>query len=248
MKKEKSIHLNKFWLTEQQSLLYQIWLQLWPAPVSRIARTAGIHRVTAYNTLKELIRKGFASTTKKWNTSYYQMVHPSAIYQKLEQTRDEFGVLQPFLESLISENNKNFNVQTFQWFEWICTLYMQLISSTTPLKAFLWVDHMDEEIKQWLYDIYLPKRLAQKNTNQVIVSKTDENLYFADSNNVPLTEVCVIQDKLFDLDCEIVLFDEDKILIATLETNNLSGILIESTALHSSLNNIHSLLWRILKK
>lgn len=239
------IDLSSFWLTDNQSKLYQIWLQYGSRTVSFLASKLWFHRVLTYNTLQELLRLGYCTSITKGNTGYYSMVDPQFIKEKIEQKLASFDSILPQLQALHAESQGAFTIKLFQGREWIKALYDEVTHSHTNLKAFLGADHIDPEVEKYLYDVYLPKRLSAGIHSQAIVSDTDANRYFADSNNVPQTETLIIPVTTFDLDCEIILFDKKKILVATLSTDEMSWLLIESKNLYKSLENIFDLLWSV---
>lgn len=240
--------LSPYWLTSNQSLVYQIWLQYWTRQVTTLARFCGLHRVLTYNTLQELCKMGLATTINKWSTGYYTMQNPSALKEKLQEKLSLFDAILPSLQGMIKQSSGGFQVQSFAWIEWLKTLYDFLPHSKTDLKSFLWADHIQTEFRDYLYNIYLPKRLSRGIHLRAIVSLTEHNKHFADAEVVPQTETLIIPDNLFDLNSEIILFDEDKILIASMSETEMSGLLIQSKNLFFSLEQIFELLWRMYKK
>jgi hypothetical protein len=148
----------------------------------------------------------------------------------------------------VKQSGDGFKVQSYQGVEAMKSLYDLVPQSKTNLKAFLGADHIDPAFRTYLYEVYLPKRLAKGLWSRAIVSKTDHNEYFANSEKVPQTEVLIIPDPLFDLSSEIILFDETKILIACMSPTEMSGLLIESGNLYSTLEQIFELLWRVYKR
>ena len=72
--------LESIGLDTKEAQLYLTGLQLGTAPASDYAKAAGINRVTAYNTLEELVQKGIctkvkkvrASGTRRWRRSIWR--------------------------------------------------------------------------------------------------------------------------------------------------------------------------------
>lgn len=239
-----TIDLTPYGLSENQSMLYQTWLQMGTRAVTPLARQSGMHRVLTYNTLQELCKMWLCTCMTLGNTGYYSMLEPKMLRNKLQEKVQVFDMLLPSLEWLIKYSGDGFKVQTYQWLEWMKTLYDHLVHSTTNFKSFLWADHIDPVFRAYLYDIYLPKRLAKWIKSSAIVSKTEHNANFADQEKVPLTAVVMIDDPLFDLSSEIVLFDNEKILVASLSSTEMSWLLIQSKNLYTTLEQIFDLLWR----
>lgn len=242
------LDLTEFGLTPNQSLLYQKWLQHGTRQVTALARFTGMHRVLAYNTLQELCKMGLATCVERGWTGYYSMVDPTAMQEKLQDKLKNFTFILPSLQQIVKQWWWSFHTQLFIWIEWLKTLYDLVPASKTNLKAFLGADHIEPELRDYLYKVYLPKRLSRGLWSRSIVSQTDHNKEFADAEAVPQTDVLIIPDPLFDMSSEIILFDEDKILIASMSETEMSGILIQSKNLYSTLENVFDLIWRLYKK
>lgn len=240
--------LTAYGLTSNQSLIYQKWLQYWTRQVTALARFCGLHRVLTYNTLQELSRMGLCTCIERWWTGYYTMVDPSILQEKLKEKVQTFWSLLPSLQQMIKQSGASFHVQSFVWMEWLKTLYNYVSHSKTNLKGFLGTDHISPEFREYLYSVYLPKRISNGIRLRAIISQTDHNQHFADTKIVPQTETLIIPDNLFDLNSEIILFEEDKILITSMSETEMSGLLIQSKNLFFSLEQIFELLWRIYKK
>lgn len=241
------IDLTPYGLSDNQSTLYQIWLQMGTRAVTPLARQAGIHRVLAYNTLQELCKMWLCACMTVGNTGYYSMIEPKMLRNKLQEKVQIFDMILPSLEWLIKHSGDGFKVHSYQWLEWMKTLYDHLIHSTTDFKSFLWADHIDPIFRTYLYEVYLPKRVAKWIKSRAIVSMTEYNAEFANQEKVPLTEVVVVTDPMFDLSSEIVLFDHEKILIACLSSTEMSWLLIQSKNLHTTREQIFDLLRRTYK-
>lgn len=234
--------LSSFWLTRNQSLVYQTWLQEWSKAASALARACWIHRVLTHNILQELISLGLATCVMQKNVGIYTMVPPAVLHHRLLEKAEAFHSLLPHLNNLIKNSSQEFKIQAYKWTEWLKTLYTILLSSSTDFKAFLGIDHIEPEFRSYLVDVYLPKRIAKWIKSRTIVSDTVRNKTFADKKKVPLTEVLIIPDTSFNLANEIVLFDWDKILIASMSDTEMSGILIQSPKLHFTMEHIFELI------
>jgi predicted transcriptional regulator len=138
--------LTPYGLTQNQSLVYQKWLQYGTRQVTTLARFCGLHRVLTYNTLQELCKMGLATCVMKWWTGLYTMIDPSILGEKLKEKIQSFGSILPSLQSMIKQQWWSFQVQSFVWMEWLKTLYDFVTHSKTHLKAFLWADHIDGRV------------------------------------------------------------------------------------------------------
>lgn len=241
---ENYIDLTPYGLTKNQSHLYQVWLQVGMRSVSALARHTGMHRVLCYSTLKELCSQWICTHMDIWKTWYYTMVPPYILQEKLQNKVTSFSTIIPLLQTPSLHISWAFVAQEYKWIEALKSLYDLVPNSSTDLKLFLWADHIEAEFREYLYNVYLPKRIAKGLHAKAIVPSTAANRRYANTKTVAQTEVLLIPDELFNLNSEIILFDTSKILIACMSPTEMSWLLIQSKNLYSSLEHIFDLLRR----
>lgn len=239
---KNALVLETFWLTTNESIVYQSWLQVGTRPVSAIARQAWLHRVVTYDTLKQLCKKWLCTCITKGKTWRYTMQAPETLKTILQEKMQHFDTILPQLQAMMHMQWGGFSVQLFQWFTWLQRLYDLIAHSSTQLKAFLGAEHIDPTFRDYLYDTYLPVRIKNWIHVKGICSHTSHDKTFANKDIVPQTEVIMIDHTLFNLACEIVLFDNNKISLWALASHEMSGVLIESEGLFKSLESIHNLI------
>jgi len=170
------------------------------------------------------------------------MQDPNILHQQLLEKADAFGNLLPSLQATLLQSSGSFRVQVFQGLDGMKTLYSHLLCSSTDFKAFLGADHIEPHFREYLYTVYLPKRIERKIKSKTLISQTNENMRFADKKYVPLTETRMISSSIFNPLNEIILFDTNKIVFASLSPSEMSGILIESQNTYTTLEQIFDLL------
>ncbi len=234
--------LTAFDLTPNQSRLYQAGLLIWSRSVSTYAKYTGLKRVLTFNVLQELCSKGLATCVTIWKTGYYAMQDPKMLHQQLLEKADAFWNLLPSLQSMLLQSSWSFRVQVFQWIDGMKTLYNHLLDTKTDFKAFLGADHIEPHFREYLYSVYLPKRLERKIKSKTIVSQTAANTHFAKTAS-PLTEARILNTSVFDPTNEIILFDGNKIVFANLSSSEMSGVLMESSNTYTTIEQIFDILW-----
>lgn len=84
--------------------MYTALLGMGEGGASSIAKKAGSHRVTTYNTLENLEEKGFLQKTKKNGVLFYIPVDPQAI---LDRAEDNYRAAKGLVPELINLKNKH---------------------------------------------------------------------------------------------------------------------------------------------
>jgi hypothetical protein len=150
----------------------------------------------------------------------------------------------PGLNAMVQYSSHDFRVEVFEWIEWVKRLYLKVLDSSTDLRSWTGTDHMDPELREWLYDVYVPQRVEKWLRSSIISTDTQLNKKLSDTDKLPSTRVRVLDDPLFSLHCEQILFDENKILIAATPVGSISWMLIESKLLYDTYSSMFDWTWR----
>ena len=106
--------LEKLGFTTEEVKVYVALLEIGGGFASSIARKAGAHRVTTYNTLGNLEKKGFVRVTKKRDVKFYYAVNPQVI---LNQCEDVYNTAKTIIPELIALQNIHYFKPKIQFFE-----------------------------------------------------------------------------------------------------------------------------------
>jgi len=104
---------------------------------STIARRLGENRVTVYSILKNLVKRGIASETPRQNSTYYTVILPEKLMQRLQ---DKYQALKDALPQFLAIANKydtKPQVQFFDGIEGLKNLYEDHLTSQEDLLSFL---------------------------------------------------------------------------------------------------------------
>jgi len=161
--------LKEYGLSEKEAKIYLVTLELGSAPASTIARRAGIKRVTAYALLQDLKTKQIAQSIDKGGVTHFQVVDPNTLLKKIE---DKYALLKEQLPALVALTDQYSNKPRIQYFEGVVglkELYEDLLTSSEPICAFLGMHVIAPELATYLYDEFLPRRVAKKIKAKVIL-------------------------------------------------------------------------------
>jgi len=243
--------LQDYGLSKTEAQAYLVCLELGNAPVSSIARRANENRVTIYSALKNLIKKGLANEITKKNTTYYSVVSPEKMIQKIE---GKYQALKDALPQFLAISNKYDNkpkVSFFDGIEGLKSIYQEVILSweymppKEPFLTFVWTSKIDPSFQEYLSKEFVPRRLKHKTKTRVIAAKSTSK--YSDYN-IKTHESIVVDDPVFDFANEIIVYGNSKVAILMYNTNELCGLTIESTTLHNGLKSMFNLIRKLSKK
>ncbi|MEK7547463.1 MAG: helix-turn-helix domain-containing protein, partial [Patescibacteria group bacterium] len=106
--------LEKLGFSPEEINAYVSLLELGGGFVSTVAKKASAHRVTTYNTLENLTKKGMVKVSKKKGFRYYYPVNPQVILNQAEEQYKTAKELVPELLNLQSTYHVKPKIQFFE--------------------------------------------------------------------------------------------------------------------------------------
>lgn len=229
-------------LSEKESLIYLVTLELWSAPASTIARKSDIKRVTAYAILRDLERQQIAHALEKWGVTYFQVIEPTRLLAKMKQQYETFAEKVPELMALVQSYTTKPRVQYFEWVSGVKEMYEDLLTSTETMHSFLGTSSSDAQFLEYLYAEFLPRRIASWIFANVLVGSHDMDIYYAWKDKDSLKETRIVAHDLFHMDVEIDLYWPGKIAFVLFSQDEMSWFIIYSQKLYQSLLSIFNTL------
>lgn len=235
--------LEQQWLSEKESQVYLALLELGSAPASTVARRTGIKRVTVYGVLKELESKQIASSLeRKWIT-YFQVIDPLKLLQKVKEKYELLSEKVPELLAFTNVYNNKPKIEYFEGFQGMVDTYEDLLSSQVAICSFLGMGTVDKAFEEYLFDEFLPRRVAKKIFANVIVAKDEgTETYIGKKDKEYYKETRVVERQPFSLSTEINLYGPGKVGIVLFSSDEMSSLVIQSSKLYDSLLNIFNVL------
>lgn len=248
--------LAHYGLSDNQIQVYLVVLKLHSVPASTIARHTGIKRVTVYTVLESLLKKWLVTEHLAGESKYFSATHPEQFVQEQEAQLAQLQETLPDLVALMGDYNNKPQVQYFEGVQWLIRLYEDFFTTDESIRSFLGISpSMNTEIKDYLNDTFLPRRLKQSIWAKVILSQNshNQNIYkpfknWLTANKELLTEMLVIDNDVFSLANEINLYWPNKVSVVLYNEGELSWFIIQSKILYQSLSSIFDLVWLLWTK
>lgn len=241
--------LQENWFTAKEAKIYLSALELWNSPASSIARHCSENRITVYTILKELCSQGIAKESTRDKVKYYEVLSPKLL---INSQKSKLKKLEDSLPEFMALANNHINkpkVYFYDGFEQLKKLFHEIIYTdetdiSEPFRSFLWTSDMDPKFEKFLEEEFIPWRLKNERKTKSIVTKASSkyNNYTKEKH-----DTIVIDDPIFDMWNEIVLYWKAKVAILLYSNKEMSGFVIESQTLFNGLKNIFNLLWKAHK-
>ncbi len=236
-------------LSERESQLYLAGLQLGSAPASEYAKRTGLNRITTYNELENLVRRGMVTLQKKVRGKWYAPVAPEYLAVEARKNADALQRALPELRSLRGSKERKPEVRFFEGWEGVQRVYEDTLTAKGELLNFansavvrrFWPQY-DEE--------YVAERVRRGIRLRGISPDDAAGRRVHGEDREKLREIRLIPAREFDFKNEINIYGS-KVAICSFgggQSADVFGVIIESKEVSETQRQIFEMAWRYAGK
>lgn len=239
--------LQHLWYSEKEARVYLGLLELGTSPASTLARFLGENRVTIYSTLKVLTKKGLILESRKNTIQTYTALAPDIL---IEQERTRYEQLKSSLPEFLSLMNTHATkpkVVFYEWLEGLKNLLRELIRDfqqepTMELYGFLGAKSMDHWFEAFLQNSLITEKQKPAETPTHVIVVGNHDYWYANyCREKYITKT--VEELNFPMEHEIFTY-KNKVVILMYQSEELSGVIIESKSLASWVRSMFELVWK----
>ncbi|MBN2086803.1 hypothetical protein JW758_00480 [Candidatus Peregrinibacteria bacterium] len=239
--------LEQLGLTEEESKVYLAILELGGSYVSSIAKKAGVHRVSCYHTLDNLIRKGIISTFTKDNIKYFSIESPRILVNQAEEKFHHAKKLLPELLSITNALAYKPKIQYYEGLQGIKNIFEDTLTAEDELLGYTNLSELPEVVTIEFLKDYAKRKIEKGIKTRMLspISKHAINYtkkYYPKDFDKNLVEIFFINPKEFLFEYEINIYG-NKVSLVSLNPNELMGMIIESPIYAKTQRSIFNLAW-----
>jgi len=238
-------------LNEKDAQIYLDLLKFGSSAASSVATRSQIDRTTVYAALKRLIRKGLVSQTKRDGTTYFDALEPDAlevsIQREIQEKQSKLHVLKtllPDLAALRNEQSVRPAVQIFEGVDGVIALYELMLKQNESLSAFLTVAHLPKELRSYLTDTYIKRKVKRGVHSRVLVSDSKRAQRYKDLDSKGNRTTKIVPESQMPFETEIII-GSDAIAVIDLR-DQFFGVFIKSPSIRNTLSAIFEIVWGLI--
>jgi len=237
--------LVKIGFSEKESLMYLKLLELKTASANEIAYETDIPRVSVYDLMESMHKKGFISEMEQNGKKYFIPTDPLTIYEKYKNELTSFKTAIPFLVALTKKGSKHPKIRFFEGLESFKKIYDDTLSEKNST-LYSYVDNakIPSSFLPYLAR-YMKKRTKNRIFAKVICPFSSRSTWYKSLDDTMFKETKLINKKWFELFTEFQIYG-DKISIIDYGEHKI-GLIIEDKCIACSMRNIFLLLWECLE-
>ncbi|KKW42112.1 MAG: Transcriptional regulator, TrmB [Candidatus Magasanikbacteria bacterium GW2011_GWA2_56_11] len=242
-------NLAKIGLTDKQSAVYLASLQLGVAPVSEIARYAGLKRPTVYLLLDDLEKIGLVSKTKKERRTLFKAEEPKRLLTDLAMKRELVEGMLPSLEAIYNVNPEKPAIKIGEGVASVKNAYINIFTylATHPQEELLIfgslkdaAEHFEAQVLDFFY------RSMAKSRNPVREIGNDDHetrkYYRASARLNPRHDIRLIRNEGRFFQTDNMLYGNTLVIFSVKE--QIFCITIESPNIAETYRTLFNLAWK----
>lgn len=243
-------------LTDKEAKVYLASLEIGTNPVSEIGKKSKINRVTTYDILEKLIKKGLVNYIVRRNIKYFSATDPELIATEYRRRAEELYVALPELKKLHGETSVN-KVQYFEGLEGIKRVYADSLTTLGLAEdgnynaditigdvvilnfanakeiRSIWPTYENDYTKKRIEKGILLKNIApDEEFGRIIQAQDKDNL----------SETRLIPKEKFNFTNEIFIYGS-KVAVISLKAGEPIAVVIENRDIADSQRTIFNLIW-----
>lgn len=227
-------------LSAKESRVYLAGLELGPSPASEIASRAKINRVSCYDVLEKLLKRGFFSSYNQNKVKFFNAMDPDEIRNTYRQKYMNLKSALPDLRRLHGKTSHP-RVRYYEGLEAVKKIYADTLTSKTEI-----LNYADSKLirEHWpsYDDEYVSERVKRKIFLRGICPKDEHGEIVASENKMRYREIRLVAPGKFSFANEINIYD-DKVSIISFGKDALLGMIIESPEIADTQRAIFVMAW-----
>jgi len=231
--------LESIGLNEKEARIYLAALEVGSSPVSKIASKAKLNRVTAYDILEKLVKRGLINFFTKAKIKYFTATDPEIVVDEFKKRTNDLQKALPDLKRLHGDTIHP-RVRYYEGLEGIKSIYADTLKSKTEILNY---GNSQEIRAHWpTYDEDYVKKRANLQIHLRGIAIDDEYGRLVQSRDGEnFREIRLVSKDKFNFSNEINIYD-DKLAIISFR-DELIGMIIESPEIANTQRAIFKMVW-----
>lgn len=231
--------LESLGLNEKEAKVYLSSLEIGSSPVSQIALKAKINRVTTYDILEKLVKKGLINFFVKNKIKFFSATDPELVVNEFKKRAEELQKALPDLKRLHGDTSHP-KVRYYEGLDGIKSIYADTLNSKTEILNYcnskeirlLWPKYDEEYVEQRAQKQIFLRGIALDDEYGKEVQSKDQQSH---------REIRLVSKERFNFTNEINIYD-DKVAIISFK-DELIGMIIESHEIAETQRALFKIAW-----
>ncbi len=239
--------LEKVGLNSKEAKVYLALVQVGQAQVSKIAEISKINRITTYDILEKLKKRGIVSSFVKNKIRYFNAIKPEVFVSDFEKRAYDLKNALPKFKEIMGEDT-SVNIRHIEGIDGVKAIYLEALNSKNDNAEILSIFNYENLYSFWPEfekEFLKKKQKKQIFSRNIVVDERDPSELLVDDGRF-YQETRVVP-KGFRFSFSNVLIFNNKLAIISF-TDDVSGVVFEAPSIVQSFFKIFEMIWQFCGK
>lgn len=244
--------LLKLGLTDEEARVYLACLEIHGGPVSLIAKKAGVHRVSCYHTLENLLEKQLLSQYNRNGVKCFAPEAPEKLVELAQERMTMAKTLLPELKSLASDLAFKPKIRFYEGRDGVERVFTESLNAGAAKgerKEILGYSDLKTATVFFpqFFEKYTHEKLKRGIKTRYLSPTTVESVHVLDpflpkNYDKNLMEILLVNKDQFPFENEVLIFG-NAVGIVSLNPDELLGLIVESATFARTMKAVFDLAW-----
>lgn len=236
--------------SDKEVKVYLAALQFGMQPASVLAKHVKMNRVTTYVICKKLIERGVANVVTRNNIQYFTVEKPEALVRYADHQQKEWVRRRKAVEASLGDFSHYLRdvsalpkVRFYEGLEGVKRVYEDTLAPGGMIRAFLTVDTIPEELREFFVHHYMPELLKRKIKSHIVMPESDKAHRYSKRDKRYNRKTVFVKPGEFPFETEVAIYGKDRVAFISFREGDLTAVIIENQAIHHTLAAVFELLF-----
>lgn len=232
-------------LSEKESKVYRLMLELGQAAVATIITKSNLKRGITYAVLYNLQKLGLVNSLAKKGKTYFQVEPPQKILELVEKKKQDINTLETSIQTIVPQLSAQYKlavgkptIRYYEGAEGLKEVFKDVYApKAEPVYGAVDVEEIEKVFAGLPEDTLIPSRMKSKLAVKCIFNENERTKKFKKRDKLENRESLLIDKEKYPLPADIETY-EDKVALMSFEKGNFIGMIIENKSIATTLRSV----------
>lgn len=230
-------------LTKKEARVYLAALEIGSNPVSSIAKKAKINRVTAYDIMEKLAKRGLVGSFTRAKVKYYTATDPQLVAADFQKKVEDLQTALPQLKQLSGEVSRP-KVMSFEGIEAIKNIFLEALATEGEILMYANIREIETHWPSFMED-FERRRMNYELPLKLIAIEDDRGRFMKEYDDEFQRTTRLVPKEQYGFSSCIFIYDHK---VASVSLQSGIGIVMEDPGIAETHRALFRLQWKALKR
>lgn len=232
-------------LSEKESKIYRLMLELGEAPVATIITKSNLKRGITYAVLYNLEKQTLVTSLNKKGKTYFRAEPPHRLLELVEKKKQDISTLEASLKTIVPQLSAQYKlaigkptIRYYEGAEGLKEVFKDIYApKPQPVYGAVDLEEVEKVFNGLPEKTFIPSRMKSKLAVKCVFNKNQQTEALQKRDAKENRESLLINKEKYPLPADIETY-EDKVALMSFEKGDFIGLIIENKSIATTLRSL----------